>query len=187
MNFVFIFKTCLKKKHILYEILLFASKKMNSLLLHATSVERNKLKLQKCNLLRRTEMGHEWTSSLYRTNRLCSSHIRRTSGTAFLPRASAYSPKPRINITFIFRHNGALPSCHEIAFHYKTSSDMKESTQSEVIWMWSKIDLIYPLMGIRYIQKTLFLQYDAAPFPIGFCGIFDTYWKHIELFLSFVQ
>lgn len=39
------------------KILIFFSKEMNSLLLHATSVERNKLKLQNRNLLRRTEMG----------------------------------------------------------------------------------------------------------------------------------
>lgn len=57
------------------------------------------------------------------------------------------SPKPRTNTAFIFRHNGALPTRHEIAFHYKSSSDMKESTQSEAIWMWSKIDLEYTLIA----------------------------------------
>lgn len=54
------------------------------------------------------------------------SHMLKTSSSAFLLRASAYSPKPRTNTTFIFGHNGALPACHEIAFLYKTSSDMKE-------------------------------------------------------------
>lgn len=37
---------------------------------HATSVERNKLKLQNCSVVRRTEMGHKWMSSLCGTNRL---------------------------------------------------------------------------------------------------------------------
>ena len=148
----------------MYEILLFFSKKMNSLLLHATSVERNKLKLQKRNLLRRAEMGHEWTSSLHSTNRLCSSHTLRTGGSAFLQRASAYSPKPRTNTTFIFRHNGALPTRHEIAFHYKTSGDMKESTQSEAIWMWSKIALKYTLMaGDTYRRQYYYKWHDTFP------------------------
>lgn len=128
-----------------------------SLLLPATSVERNQLKLQECNLLRRTEMGHEWTSSLCSTNRLCSSHTLRTRGGAFLPRTSAFLPKPRTNTTFIFRHNGALPSHHEIAFYCKASRDMRESTQCGVIWMWSKEELKFALMAR------------------------DTYWRHIIL------
>lgn len=158
------------------KILLFFSKKMNSLLLHATSVERNKLKLQKCNLLRRTEMGHEWTSSLHSTNRLCSSHILGMSGGAFLRRASAYSPKPRTNTTFIFRHNGALPARHEIAFHYKTSSDMKENTQLELIWMWSKIDLKYTLMARDTYRRHCYYNMMQHLPPLDFMA----YSKHMK-------
>lgn len=62
---------------------------MNSLLLQATSVERNELKLQKCSPVRRTEMGREWTSWLHSTNRLCSSHVLGVSGNRLL-----HSPAP---------------------------------------------------------------------------------------------
>lgn len=64
-----------------------------------------------------------------------------------LLRVSACSPKPHRNTTFIFRHSGALPTCHEIAFHYKTSSNIKGRTKSPAISEWSKIDQKYTLMA----------------------------------------
>lgn len=106
----------------------------------------------------------------------------------FLPRASAYSPKPRTNTTFIFRHNGALPTRHEIAFYYKTCSDMKESTQSEVIWMWSKIDLKCTLMAWDTYRRRSYYNMTRRLPPEDFVAYSThthTHRKHTEAFFVF--
>lgn len=51
----------------------------------------------------------------------------------FNPERLPSRQKPRTNATFIFRHNGASPTCHEIAFYCKASSDIKGRTKSYAI------------------------------------------------------
>ncbi len=72
---------------------------------------------------------------------------------AFLQKASACSPKPRSNTTFIFRHNGALATRHEIAFFTMKTAAIWQSTQSDGIWIWSKIDLQYTLKAWDTYRK----------------------------------
>lgn len=158
---------------------------MNSLLLHATSVERNKLKLQNCNLLRRTEMGREWTSSLHSTNRLCSSHILRMSGGAFLRRTSATY---KHNIHLQTQWSLTNPPWNCISLKNQQWYDRKYTIGSDMNVIWNRPEIYFD-----EIQKTLLLQYDAAPSPVGFWYIqhmhahtSETHWSFF-FFLSLIQ
>lgn len=152
------------------------------LLLYNTPVERNKLKLQKCNLLRRdwngqwvdVEPGYRLSLSLTHTATVCAWAQVEPPAVHF-----CWELLPT-NTTSICRHNGASPTCHEIAFLDKTSSDMKEGTQSGVR---SKIDLKYILMAWDTYRRRYY--YSMMPHrSLEHFLAHDAHWKQPEASLS---